>query len=253
MWTKKYDEFCLSQKLCPSSKLLMAWIVRRTKNFVASEIEIDLKDFNKWIAKKRGKPYDRKNLKSAHREADLCEIAQFLDKTEGLIVLLTRVTWYYFKLHVKPLSYLCQEKKPRTGKSSQAETSQPSWHHSSVDKTYKQQQQNIIQIDNLLQKVGLKYDSQAIHRIWRLSGKCINRIVKAIELLLYRHQHSAIARPHGFIIECLKHNWQEGFDPYYEPELPLFISNRDLCNFVDEIRVSSFSPGFQEIKGEKRS
>ena len=198
--------FEVSQGLRPSSKLLMAWIVRRTKNFViASEIEIDLRDFNKWIGKKRGKPYDRKTLRYA--------IAQLLDKTEGLIVSLTRVTWYYFKLHVKPLSYLCQEKKPKTGKSSQAETSQPSWHRSSADKTYKQQQQNIIQIDNLLQKVGLKYDSQAIHRIWQLSGRCIDRIVKAVELLLYRHQTTDISKPHGFIIECLKHNWQEGFDP----------------------------------------
>lgn len=245
MWTKKYDEFCLSQGLRPSSKLLMAWIVRRTKNFVASEIEIDLRDFNKWIGKKRGKPYDRKTLKYA--------LAQLLDKTEGLVVSLTRVAWYYFKLHVKPLSYLDRDNIPKTGKSPQTESSKTLWHHSSADKTYKQQQQNIIQIDNLLQKVGLKYDNQAINRIWRLSGKCIERIVKAVELLLYRHQTTAIAKPHGFIIECLKHNWQEGFDLYYEPELPKFISNRDLCNFVSEIKTSSLSLGLREIKGEKRS
>lgn len=241
MWTKKHDEFCLSQGLRPSSKLLMAWIIRKTKGLIAMEVEIDLKDFNKWIGKKRGKPYDRKTLKSA--------IAQLLDRTEGLIVSLYEITWYYFKLIVKPLSYLSRENKPKTGKSPQSKSPQPTWHRSSKDNAWQQQQQNLSQIDTLLQKVGLKYDRQALNRIWRLSGRCIDRIVKAIELLLYRHQTSAIAKPHGFLIECLKHNWQEGFDPYYEPELPQFNSNRDLCNFVSEIKESSSSSS--NIKGGK--
>lgn len=207
MWTKKHDEFCLSKGLRPSSKLLLAWLVRQARSFTAIEVEIDLRIFNKWIGKKRGKPYDRKTLKSA--------IAQLLDKTDGLIVSLHEITWYYFKLIVKPLSYLSRENKPKTRKSPQSKSPQPTWHRSSKDNAWQQQQQNLSQIDSLLQKVGLKYDRQALNRIWRLSGRCIDRIVKAIELLLYRHQTSAIAKPHGFLIECLKHNWQEGFDPYY--------------------------------------
>lgn len=241
MWTKKHDEFCLSKGLRPSSKLLLAWLVRQARSFTAIEVEIDLRIFNKWIGKKRGKPYDRKTLKGA--------IAQLLNRTEGLIVELKQVSWYYFKLIVKPLSYLQREEKPKTGKSSQSKSPQPTWHRSSKDKAWQQQQQSIIQIDNLLQKVGLKYDRQALNRIWHLSGRCIDRITKAIELLLYRNQTSAIAKPHGFIIECLKHNWQEGFDLYYEPELPQFNSNRDLCNFVSEIKENSFSSS--NIKGGK--
>ncbi len=227
MWTKKHDEFCLSVGLRPSSKLLYGWINRKVKSHVVKEIEIDLRDFNHWVGKKRGKPYDRKTLKSA--------IAQLLEKTKGLIVEIKQITWYYYKLLVKPLSYLTSDKKPIAGKSPNSESPKSASDSNSHHNKFQQQQQNISKIDSLLQKLGLRYDFQALNKIWQLSGRCVNRIVKAIELMLYRHQSNAIPKPPGFIIECLKHTWQEGFDLYYQPELPKFNAISDLKQFMTSL------------------
>jgi hypothetical protein len=76
-------------------------------------------------------------------------------------------------------------------------------------------------VQEVTRSVGLRYDRDALLRIWRLSGKCIDKVKQAIELMLYRHNTSNdVTKPHGFLIDCLKRNWQDGFNIYYEPELP---------------------------------
>ena len=42
-WTKKYEEFCLEQKLRPSTAVLLRWILRRSNSTKVDEIEIDLR------------------------------------------------------------------------------------------------------------------------------------------------------------------------------------------------------------------
>lgn len=98
-----------------------------------------------------------------------------------------------------------------------------------------QQQEDISKIDNLLNAIGLKYDRDALNRIYRLAGKKIEAVVKAIELMLYRHSSKEIPKPHGFIVECLKHGWQDGFDLYYEPELPKFNSVVEIARHVSSL------------------
>lgn len=48
-WTKKHDEFALSCKFRPSTRLLAGWILRRAKPNQVAEIEIDLRVFNNWL------------------------------------------------------------------------------------------------------------------------------------------------------------------------------------------------------------
>ncbi len=227
-WTKKHDEWCLFFGLRPSTQLLYRWIHRRTKGHTVEEIEIDLRDFNKWVGKKRGRPYDRKTLKTA--------IAQLIERTEGLIVQQKEITWFYRKLIVKPITFLASEKKPESEQSPKPKPPQPAWHRSSRDEKYQQQQQNIDHIDKLLRKIGLRFDRDALNRVWQLSGRCIDRVVQSIELLLHRNSTKTVANPHGFIIDCLKFNWQEGFELYYAPELPKFSCLGDLRQFISEIR-----------------
>jgi hypothetical protein len=51
--------------------------------------------------------------------------------------------------------------------------------------------------------------------------------------MLYRHNSSKpIPKPHGFLMDCLKYNWQDGFNIYYEPELPMFERLGELRQFV---------------------
>ena len=186
-WTKKHDEFCLLHKITASSAvLLFKYIIRRTKTVTTEELEIDLKNFNCWIKQKRGKGYDPKTLKEA--------IAMICDRSDGMVVEFKHYSWYCRKLIVKPVTFFAKKKSPKIGEDTKTESPNPSWRRSSNDEKLQQQQQDISNIDKLTKKIGLKYDPDALNNIWRLSGKSINRVIKAIELMVYRnHSNKPIA------------------------------------------------------------
>lgn len=230
MWNKKYDEFALTCKLRPSTNLLLRWILRRAKLNEICEIEINLKQFNTWVAKKRGKEFDRKTLREA--------IAQLDERTQGLIIVAKEYTPWVKKLIVRPLSFVSQEKFPKTGQTPKANNGNPMFDKAHKERLDRQQQQNISKIDSLFQKVGLTYDADALNRIWRLAGKSLENIVNAVELMLHRHSSKPVKSPHGFIIDCLKNNWQKGFDLYYQPELPKFTTNKELIAFCSQLKVT---------------
>jgi hypothetical protein len=223
-WTKKHQEWRLRFNLRQSTTELWQWINRKTKGVTTEELEIDLRQFNQWIGRKRYKPYDRKTVKSA--------IAQLLEQTNGLITEHKKVNWYYYKIVVKPISFLDQRAIPKKEQDPNNLTTESASDGRCKFTTSLQQQHNIDKLNTLLQGVGLKYDRDALNRIWRLSGKCWVNIQQAIELMLYRHRSTPVSKPHGFIMDCLKYNWQEGFDVLYEPELPKFVTNSDLYGFV---------------------
>ncbi|NJL51346.1 MAG: hypothetical protein HC930_02440 [Hydrococcus sp. SU_1_0] len=52
-WTKRYDQFATSCKLRQSSEKLERYILRRAKKGQVCEIEIDLREFNREIARDR--------------------------------------------------------------------------------------------------------------------------------------------------------------------------------------------------------
>lgn len=223
-WNKKSDQFALSCGLRPSTRLMLRWILRRAKLNEISEIEIDLRVFNAWVAKHRGRPYDRKTIGEA--------LAQLNDLTGGLIVVLKSYTPWVHKLIVRPLSFVLAENAIKQGNDPKPPTGNPMFSKDHKERLDEQQQQDISKIDSLLKQVGLIYDQNALNRIWRLAGKTVDAVVDAIELMLYRHSSKPIPRPHGFIIECLKQQWQKGFNLYYEPELPKFRSTVEITEFI---------------------
>lgn len=231
-WSKKHDEFCMARKITANSALLLfKHIVRRLKSNSIEEIEIDLKQFNKWIERKRGRGYDPKTLKDA--------LDMICDRSDGMVVVFKRYTWYCQKLIVKPLAFFERNNSHEIGETTENESLNGAWRRSSNDEMLQQQQQNLNTINNLAKKVGLNYDHDALLKIWRLAGKSVDRVIKAIELMLYRNHTAQISKPHGFLIECLKRNWQEGFDLYYQPELPRFRSSEELQTYALNLRQFS--------------
>jgi hypothetical protein len=100
-WTNKHDEFCLEHAITPSAKLLWQWLVYGGEN---KELEPDLQDeFNEWVAKKRGKPFDPKTIKTAIKQLDDC----------GLINIVRKFSWKVYRLFLRPLDWLTPRKKPR--------------------------------------------------------------------------------------------------------------------------------------------
>ncbi len=231
MWNKRHDEFVYNQRLTPSSAFLLRWILRKTKLNEIVEIEIDLKKFNDWVGKKRGKPYHRKTLADA--------IDQLDNQTEGMICIIQRYTAYIFEIIVRPLDFILRDKRAKCEKSSNSNNLNPMYSEEHKKRLEQQQHQNITKIDNLFQKVNLNFTRDALTRIWRLANKKVENVVKTIELLVYQHStpsNKSIERPHGFVIDCLKYRWYDNFDLYYQPEIPKFGSRTEIIKFAESLR-----------------
>ena len=227
-WNKKNQQFELSCGLRPSTVEMCQWVLRKTNSFKPTEKVIDIREFNEYIGKYRLKgEYDRKTIKEA--------IAQLNEKTYGWIVIVKSYTWSVHKILIRPVDFAISQKSQNSEKLPKLNRGNPMFSDAHKDRLVKQQQQDISKIDSLLTNVGLKYDRDALSRIYRLAGKKIESVVNAIELMLYRHSSTEIPKPHGFIISCLTHGWQDGFDLYYQPELPKLKGVRAIADYVRDI------------------
>ena len=226
---KKLHELVMTWRITPSATNLLLWILRRAKKNEICEIEIDLAKFNKYIESKRGKKYDRKTLRNA--------IAQLDERTNGIICILKSYGKKVYKLLIRPLN-LIREENPKTGKNSQNENAKPMYSEEQKEAISKQQQQSrsTTKAEDLLAKLNIKFDRDGFNRLWKLAGKKIDNLFQSVELLLYRHQTKEIPNPQGFLIDCLKYKWYEGFDPYYELELPKFETKQELIQFSTRLR-----------------
>ena len=244
---KKHAEFCLEKKLRPSTTVLLGWILRRANNCGVSEIEIDLKVFNAWVAKKRGRGYDRKTLSEATRQLD--------EKTEGLILVTKDYTPWIKKLLVRPLDLVLSQRAARLGKTPKLKRGNPMYSEAFKKRGREQLLQNISKLDCFLLKFGLKYTPDALHRLWRFSGKKMSNIQEAVKYMLKVHgekvrasgatsieEAEGIKKPQGWLHDCLKYGWH-----YTETvELPLFDSSTSaLMNFVRDT-FNSIGDGLTE-------
>lgn len=226
-WNKRYDQYALSCGLRHSAERLQRWILWRSKQGQVCEIEIDLRVFNKYIERDRGRAYDRKTIKEALRQLD--------EKTQGLILITKSYTWAIHKVIVRPLAMVLQQNSQIGDKSPKLPTGNPMFSDDHKQRLMQQQQQSISKIDGLLKGVGLTYDPDALNRIWRLANKSIAGVLSAIELMLYRHNSKPIGRPHGFIIDCLTYGWHKAYSAIETVKLPSFNNETAIRNFVVDL------------------
>ena len=230
VWNEKHHDFCLRQNMWAATINAYCFIYKQCKPNESTVIKFKAAKFQKYMVKTVGKEYHRTYIRKIIRQA--------VSKSEGLFVIQEDYGKGTYDILVHPLSFLTENKKPKKESSPNENARNCMFSEQHKEKELQQQQQFIEKVDILLRKVKLKFDLDALHNIYRLSGKCIGKVARAIELLLYRNQSKKIPKPHGFIIDCLKKRWAEGFDLYYEPELPTFNSKKDLRHFVYEITKS---------------
>lgn len=242
-WNKKNDQFALSCGLTRLSVLLMMrWILRRAKLNEVCEIEIDLRIFNAWVAKNRGRGFDRKTIREA--------IALIDEKSQGLILITKSYTPWVKKVLVRPLGFVLADNSPLKDKLPKLTTSKPMYSDDHKIKLIEQQQQDISKIKLMLDNIGLKYTHDAILRLWRYADKKIVNVKNAVEYMLYCHSekierdpHShGIIKPRGWLNDCLKYWWHTEYIDFQEDRearLPVFdvapnIEHRDpILKFID--------------------
>lgn len=230
VWNEKYHNFCQRQNMWNATINAACFIYKHCNPNESTVIEFKKEKFQRHMKLTKGQEYHRTYVPKIIRQLE--------ERSNGLVIVQENYGKGVYKLLVHPLSFLTENKKPKRESCHDENARNCMFSEQRKEEEFKQQQQFISKVDELLKKIGLDYDQDALNRIWRLSGKSISRVVEAIEFLLHRNSSNKISKPHGFIIECLKKRWCDGFDIYYEPELPTFKFKSEIRNFVDSICTS---------------
>jgi hypothetical protein len=235
IWTKRYDQFATLCGLRQSSEKLERWLLRRAKRGEVSEIEIDLRVFNKYIESDRVRGYDRKTLKEA--------LAQLDEKTQGLILITKSYTWAVHKILVRPIDFVLREKSPDRGITPKPLTGNPMFGEDHKKASRELLLQNISKLDSLFRKLGMKYTQDSLLKIWRLAGKNLSEVKGAIEYMLTCHAKKlakseglnngteGITTPKGWLHDCLKFGWHHNTDEVILP----YLEGEYVHSFVDSL------------------
>lgn len=218
MWNKKHDNFVLNQKkngksIPPSAQLIWRFYERRRRQ-LGEEMDIDLEECNKWIARQKGSGFDRKTLRNA--------IA--LLESVGVITIVKKYhNWRDFRIILHGIEYIGDRHKivPKNNRPNREKFTplpdreilpEPNRDNDSDQNSHskeyiKQQQPNTFhQIDQLTRSVGLVFDRKALANLVRYG---VDRVKGAIDLLKLRSMTNRIGNPHGFIVSATRFNWFE--------------------------------------------
>jgi hypothetical protein len=232
MWTKRHDNFVLSQKkenksIPPSAQLVWRFYERR-RHQLGEEMDIDLEQCNKWIARQKGSGFERKTLKNAIS----------LLESVGVITIVKKYhNWRDYRIILHGIEYICDRHKITPKKNSpkqekfttlpghfqELETSSSNQSIENVDRNgvVSQQQQNTIHlIDELTRSIGVIFDVRALNRLARYG---VDRVHKAIKLFELRSLTNKIFNPQGFIVNAARFKWFDrrvsSIEDYVNPEV----------------------------------
>lgn len=195
-WSEEHEAFCYKNRISPAAKILWQWLIRQGE--ISNEIEPDLAAFNTWVERNRGKGYCQKYLKKIFDELVEHRVIQVIKK----------YSWKIFKLLVRPLEWLKPPRK-RARKNIQnlesSSTLDPSNNKSVVPGTSQQQQSYIDTNSELLNEVGIHFDSD----VSEVLEAPTNEIKLAIIMFNLRGGLEKIENPEGFIRRCLRGRWWE--------------------------------------------
>ncbi|HLO84909.1 MAG TPA: hypothetical protein VK203_07840 [Nostocaceae cyanobacterium] len=201
-WTSKHDAFCLENRVTPSAKLLWHWLEALAKGNHDQELEPDLKDFNKWVEKHRGKGFCRLTLKNA--------LAQLIDLR--VVDLIKQFTWSIVRIATRPLEWLKPKKNLRQRNKNYAQ--QPSNQQNTDDAQYSSSnyslsEEELAEHEAVLtecENAGIVFDPIQSPEILDYTHE---EVKAAIKLFHQRGGHKKIKNPQGWLIGCLRRRWYE--------------------------------------------
>ena len=237
-WTKKHDKFALSLNLSDSQGYVLRDILRKGKLSEPSEIEIDLKQTNKWIGKVRPKgEYHRKTIQKAITTLDKCSM--------GMVTIIKRYNPWIYKILVRPLALVEGIRIAFCASAPNSNGGNPMYRDDHKKAARELLLRNISRLDTFLKKLGMNCNQETLHRMWRYAGGKMSEVEKAVEYMLVCHKEKleqsesingepkGIFKPIAWLHECLKHGRHINVDA--GGQLPYFDSILALASFVKGI------------------
>jgi hypothetical protein len=200
MWTKKHAAYSLQQKLPPAAQYLWQWL-EETKT-LDKPVEPDLRDFNKWVARHRGKGYCRQTVKDAFSKLSECGIVRAL-KNFG--------HWAIHRVIVRAIESLMPPKpKPKKNLRSEnsicdSDPSNPqSVKHVCSSSSNSLSEANKAEVLQVCADHGIHYSPDKPAKVFEHP---VEDVKQAIKLFYTRGGHQKITNPCGWLIECLEWGW----------------------------------------------
>jgi hypothetical protein len=198
-WTKKHQELCLLKKLPPIACNLWQWLLRREQQ--AELREIDLRDFQTWVGKKRSRPYHRETIKGGMKA--LINAGIIIGRKLGEY-------WYLWDLRVLDPSKILEADQKNEVSNSTEKVPKPFQSVEDEKKLFEQQQQNNIpwsyepEVIKLLEDNDIPLSKPLLKRHrWRSLEEWTN----ALTLYWFNGGPEVIGNPLGWLNHCLRQAW----------------------------------------------
>lgn len=200
-WTEKHDAYCLKHKLSPTAKLIWQWLIHTER---PEEAEPDLKQFNQWATKHRGRPFHRDTLKIAWNQ--LIE--------SDVIRPIKQFTWSIWRCAIRPINLLLYpistpRKRSRIEETDRGSDGSNDSNAPSQDIAAAALSNNEEEIINECKSAGISFSDTRILRKFSLE-----KVRSAIALFFRRGGFALdldgmprIDNPQGFILDALRKGW----------------------------------------------
>lgn len=201
-WTSEHDAYCLENRITPAAKLLWHWLTILGKGNHDQELEPDLKDFNRWVEKHRGKGFCRLTLKNA--------LSQLIDLR--VVDLIKQFTWSIVRIATRPLDWLKPKKNLRHRNKTynpQAPNQQDADGDSCSSSNSTLTEEELAEHEAVLtecENAGIPFSPTQSPEILEYTHE---EVKAAISLFNQRGGHKKIKNPQGWLINCLRRRWYE--------------------------------------------
>lgn len=207
-WTEKHRNIALERQLTPSARELYEYLV--LEGFEGKPQVLDLREFNKFILKRRGKAYDRRTIKSAQVFLESC----------GLLTACKKFTAF---VHYVTLRCISAFSKPKKGSDIDCKTRSLNATLQAPNGTNSAQEgftttTNLInQLPEefvtdletnleLCEQAGIFYDAADVPEIL---GEDPEDIKAAIAYMERASRKKLIKNRAGYLRKCLQYRWWE--------------------------------------------
>ena len=218
VWTDRHNEFCLKHRLPASVRSLWQWLLEE-KQQGHSEIEFDLKDFNKWVALKRGYPFDPKTLKYARDRLMNLPVVSYCKE----------FTWSVWRWALRPINLLVnpvlkplRRSSQKLGETPDSEASNP---HSADDDlltTTTDLHEDLMAKVDACEEAGIRYMNGGANFLNGYTWEQVTEAIAFFKTSGASNRHK-VPNPEGWLRSCLREDYvgqvlrRREFDSYYSP------------------------------------
>jgi hypothetical protein len=208
-WTKKHTDLAISEKLTKNAWALWEWLVHQ--GLEGKTEVVDLKDFNRYIAKKTGKPLDNRTVKAS---ADRLMKANIL-RWDNLTTFVRRATVKLIRELLPPklrcrdcnlsaMNVDLQASNPCSVKQGDIAAAADLFLISKIgEEAVKNLEENVAKCE----EAGIHFSSEDAATI--LTWEDTKDVEAAIKLFFKRGGHIKVKNPEGWIRDCLEKRWFE--------------------------------------------